>query len=815
MGTVSALLDLSTAYHTCRDVDSLLKTLSSKLAHQLKARAALVWVAPEGEGEMVCRGQWFEAGLRFQPQPVTVGFLVELLASSRARRFSAGEIDPDSLTHLAENDRELVKTALYAPLPGPRGVAGVVEVFNKTTGEFTAEDAVLAEEAARLTGRALEVLRTIEREHQSGLETIERLTSLYDISRIFNSTLELEELLPVVAGKIRDIMGAQACNLWLVDTGTQQVYFAQQVGEDPTTDEDGRLPLGEGLVGYVAQHGEARLVKSAEEEPLLAARLPQPAGGQARLSADRQFKLETLMCAPLLKDEQVLGVVEVVNKPDATAFDDDDLFFFTSMAEQAAIALNNANLLQAERKVHELDALLTISKEITSTLNLDHILTTVVHQAATVVPFDRCVIGLFDRNRFVLGAVSGETEVPKTREMEELRSLLEWVADQPEAVRADAYEEGWQVTPESIRERLVPYLEAHEAHGFYALPLRDDQGVVGVLALLSGDAEFLSENHLEILSILASQTTVAIRNARLYQEVPLMSLWQPLVEKKQKLMAVPYGRWVEMGWRVGLVALVLIVVPWKMRVGTNATVVPADRRVVSAEVEGVIKRVLVREGESVAAGAVLAELDDSDARVGLERAVANLAVARRQLAEAGAGRDLGAAGQARLRIQMYEAESAFSREKVDKARLRALINGVVVTPKVEEKVGQLLTPGDVFCELVDQDRMAVEMNVPESQVDLIRPGAAVSIKLNTYPTHTFRGTVERVSAQTISAEGEQFFVVRAVFPNPENKVRTGMAGRAKITAAGGWFQSGWYPVGYVVLRSPARWAWRKAWTWLP
>jgi RND family efflux transporter MFP subunit len=805
MGTVSALLDLSSAYHTCRDVDSLLKTLAAKLAHQLKARAALVWVAPEGKGEMVCRGQWFETGLRFEPVPVTEGFLVELFTSARARRFAPEEIKPDRLTHLAENDRELVKTALYAPLPGSRGVAAVVELLNKTTGEFTAEDAALAEEAARLTGRALEVLQTAEREHQSGLETIERLTSLYDISRIFNSTLELEELLPVVADKIRDIIGAQACNLWLVDSDAEEIYFAQQVGEDPTTNEDDRLPLGEGLVGSVAQHGEARLVKSAEDEPLLA----------ARQSADKEFTLKTLMCAPLLKDEQVLGVVEVVNKSDATAFNDDDLFFFTSMAEQAAIALHNANLLQAERKVHELDALLAISKEITSTLNLDHILTTVVHQAATVVPFDRCVIGLFDRNRFVLGAVSGETEVPRTREMEELCNLLEWVADQTEAVRADAYEEGWQVTPESIRPRLVPYLEALECHGFYALPLRDDQGVVGVLALQSGDAEFLSENHLEILSILASQSTVAIRNARLYQEVPLMSLWQPLVEKKQKLMAVPYGRWVEMGWKVGLVALVLIVVPWKMRIGTNAAVVPAERRVVSAEVEGVIHRVLVREGESVAAGTVLAQLDDSDARVGLERAAANLAITRRQLAEAEAGRDLGAVGQARLRIEMYEAESAFYREKVEKARLRAPIQGVVVTPKVEEKVGQLLTPGNTFCELVDQERMAVEMNVPESQVDLIQPGAGVSIKLNTYPTHTYRGTVERVSAQTISAEEEQFFVVRAVFPNPKSKVRTGMVGRAKITAAGGWFQSGWYPVGYVVLRSPARWAWRTIWTWLP
>ena len=160
------------------------------------------------------------------------------------------------------------------------------------------------------------------------------------------------------------------------------------------------------------------------------------------------------MAVPLLKEDNVLGVIEVVNKLVGTPYDEDDLFFLSSICEQAAIALNNANLLEAERKVHELDALLNISKEITRTLNLDHVLATVVNQAATVVPFDRCAIGLFDRNRFILGAVSGEVEVPKTREMDQLHDILEWVATQTEPVRADNYDEGWEVSSEEGRAQI-------------------------------------------------------------------------------------------------------------------------------------------------------------------------------------------------------------------------------------------------------------------------------------------------------------------------------------------------------------------------
>src|ERR1700678_3072401 len=315
------------------------------------------------------------------------------------------------------------------------------------------------------------------------------------------------------------------------------------------------------------------------------------------------------MAAPLRKDDEVLGVVEIINKADGTLFNEDDLFFLSSISEQAAVALHNANLLESERKVHALDALLKISQEITSTLDLDHVLSTVVKQASSVVPFDRCVIGFFDRGKFVLGAVSGETEVPKSREMTDLRSRLEWVAQQNGPVSADMFEDGWHTTPEDARAQITPFLEEHEENGFYALPLRDDQGRLGVLALLSGDADFLSENNRETLAILANQTTVAIRNAQLYQQVPLANLLQPFSQRKKKFIAaMPQSRWIQYARRAAVVLAFLILVPWPMRVSTDATVAPAQRRVVSSIDGGVVQRVLVHEGDLVQAGQMLAQL---------------------------------------------------------------------------------------------------------------------------------------------------------------------------------------------------------------
>jgi GAF domain-containing protein/multidrug resistance efflux pump len=811
MEITSALFELASVSLACRDQDTLLKTFAARVGATLGARAVFVWtngVPSEGSAKLVCRMRWNEAGERINPlgESVCEGVLAEVYESAETRRFGAKEIESDDFEHLDDPSRARVKSAIFVSLPGVHTPEGVVEVLNKRSGEFTAEDAHFLEEASRLAGTALTNLEAIEGERQAQLSTLERLTALYDLGRTFTSTLELGELLPIVAGKIRDILGAGACNLWLADAGSQELYLAKKIGEDPTVGDDARVSLSQGLLAEVAQQASPKLIEDPSQET----------GLKERREAGGEFEIHSWMGAPLKKSNEVLGVVELINKVDGSSFNEDDLFFLETISEQAAVAVHNANLLESERKVHALDALLKISQEITSTLDLDHVLTTVVHQAASVVPFDRCIIGFFDRGRFVLGALSGETEVPKTREMSDLRTRLEWVAGQDHAVSADLYEDGWHTNPEDAKAQIVPFLEEHEENGFYALPLRDDQGTLGVMALLSSDADFLTENNRETVAILANQTTVAIRNAQLYQQVPLANLLQPFAQRKKKLLsAIPKGRRALYAQRVAMVAIFLVVFPWPLRVGTDATVVPAERRMVSAIDGGVVQRVFVREGDRVQAGQVLAQLDDGDDRVKLAQAEAALAQARRELADAEFRNDPSAAGQAEIRAEQHEAEVQLERQRVADSQLRSPIAGMVITPKVEEKSGTMVKPGESFAEVVGQDRMAAEMSVPEGDLELVRPGKNVALKFNAFPTTTFEGTVERIGAQTQAEAGDQYFIVRAIFENPQGLARTGMVGRARIHAKGGWFQSGWYPIGYALLRSPFRWIWEKAWSWMP
>jgi GAF domain-containing protein/biotin carboxyl carrier protein len=807
METSAALFELASVSLACRDQDTLLKTFAARVGAAAGARAVLIWLG-DGDSGLTCRARWSEPGERFNPsgQAVSTGLLVEVFDSVETRRFGGREIASEDFSHLDEASRTRVKSAIYAALPGAQGAMGVVEVLGKGAGDFTAEDAEFVEEASRLASQALANLEAIEEERRTQLATLDRLTALYDIGRTFTSTLELAELLPVVAEKIRDLLGAAACNVWLMDSTAHELHLAERVGEDPTAEKGARISATDGLLADVAQQASPKLVEEPAEEP----------GLEERRAAGGDFEMQCWMAAPLRKGDEVLGAIELVNKTDATSFNEDDLFLLASVSEQAAIALHNANLLESERKVHALDALLKISQEITSTLDLDHVLTTVVHQAASVVPFNKCVIGFFDRGRFLLGAVSGEAEVPKTREMDDLKDRLEWVASREDSVSADQRSDGWHLEPEAAHAQIVSFLEANGYAGFYALPLRDDQGSLGTIALLSGEADFLTPSHRETLAILANQTTVAIRNAQLYQQVPLANFFKPLAERKKKLLsAVPQGHWRIYAERTGVLALALVLIPWPLRVGTDATVVPAERRIVSAVEGGVVRRVFVHEGDAVQPGQLLAQLDDGDDQVKLAQADEALAQARRDLAEAEFRNDGAAAGQAKMRADLHAVEVQLEQQRVSEAQLRAPIAGIMVTPKVEERAGTMLKQGEAFGEVVETDRMAAEMSVPEGDIGLVRPGRSAAVKLNAFPTTTFEGTVQRIGAQTKAEAGEQYFLVRAIFENLGGRARDGMVGRARIRASGGWFESGWYPIGYALLRDPFRWLWRKAWAFLP
>jgi RND family efflux transporter MFP subunit len=359
---------------------------------------------------------------------------------------------------------------------------------------------------------------------------------------------------------------------------------------------------------------------------------------------------------------------------------------------------------------------------------------------------------------------------------------------------------------EETRAKFRSYFQATGMRGFYAIPLSDDTGRVGILGLESSDPDFLSPAHLEILQVLTGQATVALRNAQMYKEVPFISLLEPVLQKKRQFMALEKRRRTAMLVLAAAAVVFLAAFPLPMRVDGDATVAPAHWAQVQPEVEGVIARVLVHEGEHVTRGQVIAEMADWNYRSALAQAEAKYQTAQLQMNRALAANDGSEAGIQRVQADYWKSEVERSRELLDKNRLRSPIDGTVATPQVENMVGKRLQYGDSFADVVDVSRAVVDVAIDDSDAALLRVGSRAAVKLNSYPTRTFRGDVTVVSPKG-SVQGEsRVFFARVGIPNLDGTIRTGMEGRGKVSV-------GWYPAGYVLFRHEAIWLYSRLWQW--
>ena len=159
-----------------------------------------------------------------------------------------------------------------------------------------------------------------------------------------------------------------------------------------------------------------------------------------------------------------------------------------------------------------------------------------------------------------------------------------------------------------------------------------------------------------MIKVLASQGTVALRNASLYKEVPFIGVLQPLVERKKRFMALEKHRRVALVAAAAAAVLFLLAFPLPLRVDGNAVVSPAHLAHIGSEFEGVIKEVNVHEGDVVQKGSVIARLEDWEYRSALAAAQAKYQTATAQMDRALANNDGSEAGIQRAQADYWKAE---------------------------------------------------------------------------------------------------------------------------------------------------------------
>jgi signal transduction histidine kinase len=207
--------------------------------------------------------------------------------------------------------------------------------------------------------RLLPILRTAREDFASVHRDRQQMTTLFEVSQLVNSTLQLEDLLQIVMDRAITVTGAERGFLMLRDEASGQLHFAVARNLRQQDIEESTFQVSRSVVNRVAEEGHAVLTDNASEDPRFADSV-----------SIATYILRSILCVPLQVRARTVGVLYVDNRVRVAHFTPDDLTLLTAFANQAAVAIENARLFEHVCVLDRLkgDFLESVSHELRSPL---------------------------------------------------------------------------------------------------------------------------------------------------------------------------------------------------------------------------------------------------------------------------------------------------------------------------------------------------------------------------------------------------------------------------------------------------------------
>lgn len=507
--------ELETLYETARTINaslslpSVLRAVASSMIEALKVETCVTLLTVDNE-ETLQAELWMErVGDEVVVRPDQAKFALQDLPRVRSAIRSQEHINlgpaepsgsgpPCALTAYYE-----LVNGLGLPLTLHGDLLGLIVVGNRGPAAELGPDTVrLARALADQAAVAIENARLFERTDVALARRLEELGTLETITQHMTRRLDLQHVIEQMLAGASQATGAEVCELLLLDESRKVLKVIAQHGQ-PSEAPLSEWPADKGMSGRALQTGETQL--------------------SGDVSADPDYipvydNIQSELAVPITLEERHLGVLNLEStRPNA--FDQAQAHFITSLAEHAAIAIQNAQLFEAvQRRADEFQTLRTIAVELFSAPDLEHALSIIARHALERTGASDIHIYLYDQasDRLTFGTslwASGEVD-------------REFAQPRPAGLAATAARTG---------ERLV--IAKPEEHPLFqdvltdpawqpmiamvSVPLKHGQEVIGVFNVAFEDQTKLNDEMLHFLDLLAAQATAAIRTARLTEQTSL------------------------------------------------------------------------------------------------------------------------------------------------------------------------------------------------------------------------------------------------------------------------------------------------------
>ena len=169
---------------------------------------------------------------------------------------------------------------------------------------------------------------------------ITSLRKVYELGNAFAERLDLDELIPFVLARCRELLNAEGVAVLFIDAEHNELYFPYVSEHDPEVAKrltGLRFPADRGIAGAVLRSGHAEKVDDVRSDRRFFSGVDQKTG-----MATGSIIAAPLIAAPLITDEGSLGVLEAVNRRGGEPFSESDLALFEALAASVAVAIRNA-----------------------------------------------------------------------------------------------------------------------------------------------------------------------------------------------------------------------------------------------------------------------------------------------------------------------------------------------------------------------------------------------------------------------------------------------------------------------------------------
>ncbi|MCJ7458262.1 MAG: GAF domain-containing protein [candidate division Zixibacteria bacterium] len=400
-----------------------------------------------------------------------------------------------------EAKRQGFQSYIVLPLQSKDNLIGLMSLASKKLNHFTEENAELLSSISSQIGVGIENTELYVKETNKA----RRLRVINQIGLKITSILDIEKVLEEVIRLLYSELNYYAVTIGLIQKDEFIIKSMYEDDKGKYNIHNHNLELKEkSILGWVAESNRTLFVENVSTDPRY-----------YHFNGLKETRSE--LAVPIELQGKVLGVLDAQTNRIA-GFDEEDLQLLQSVANQTAVALENARLYaNSEKKIQELSVLNNVARVVNSTLDLDQLLEHIYRQLTLVINAPSYYVALYDKKNNQLNfeiLIDNKKQYPKTR-VPLGDGVVSYVIRTKKPLLISDFETDIKKLPvkvETIGSNKI-------SSSWLGVPMLSGDKVLGVLAVCSYEKNAFSEEDLQFLTNITSQAAIAMVNAQLFNQV--------------------------------------------------------------------------------------------------------------------------------------------------------------------------------------------------------------------------------------------------------------------------------------------------------